>query len=603
MPSNSLRSDLVFAGLVTAAWAGLLLVPDGRAYGGVHWWVWRASALLGVGVLGVLWSRRTAASQSPPTPSRSHGIEPLTLVLLLGLTVVAYAEPMRLRFWRGTDEFACLLPPAFASQWLSPPGGRPLLFAPVQAFGHYCSGARIEPFLWLAALLWFANAVLLRAIVRRLTGSTLLATLAAVLLIVHRGEPLRFYVLANALFYLLPVFFFLSGVALWLRSYDHGGRGALVLACAFLALALLMTEGLFPLAAAVPVLAWLHGRRERRRYLAWAGCWYGLVAVLAVKFARYIAAAGSTSYQSQQVGDAWGDPAGLASSLLDKLATASLYVERTNPYGRFALAFYAAALLAGAAVLFAARRRSGALSLQTLGLACAGAVLAHLLGLLPFLHLGLDRSQYFAAPGQVLAVACILLAATRLVPRQGGVLVLVLLVAAISGVAAKRSYRYQTYPAAIGFEKTVRVFEQIHAFAPRFEPGTILLLEVMPGQRSPLSDFNYHVWRLADAVLGVPALQTGQPDPLGQDAVQTTRGLRFPVPGSPSLTDVATFDRLVAFQLTQDGTVNFLKTRPRWPGYDPQARIRAGPVDPLPFLRLPVWDSPLGSLLMERSQP
>src|SRR5439155_305603 len=130
--------------------------------------------------------------------------------LLLGLTVVTFYQPLLKQFWGGFDDLMNLDPvkASFWSIYSDIGGSRPLTF-PLVALVRGLFPGRIDVFLWLGAGLWWANGLLLFALLRRLLPrARAVPWLAAALLVLHHADPVRFLVLFATIYYQTGVFFF-----------------------------------------------------------------------------------------------------------------------------------------------------------------------------------------------------------------------------------------------------------------------------------------------------------------------------------------------------------------------------------------------------------
>src|SRR5262249_31331630 len=156
---------------------------------------------------------------------------------------------------------------------------------------------RIDVFLWLAVGLWFANGLLLFALLRQVCPrAAAVPWLASALLVLHHADPYRYLALWATNVYLTGLVFFQASLWLLLVSYKHQRRTLLTVSCLLLAASLMNNEGLFPLALLGPVLLRLRERRGRALG-TWVGFWLGTVALLALRFGLFARSGASQLYQ------------------------------------------------------------------------------------------------------------------------------------------------------------------------------------------------------------------------------------------------------------------------------------------------------------------
>jgi hypothetical protein len=525
------------------------------------------------------------------------------LVLLALLTFVVYWQPLQMHFWGGCDEQACMVAPdydpihGFIEQWQNPPGGRPLAFYPLRTFGYFVCPNRVEGFVVLAFFLWLGNALLLKGIVDRMVPSVpALGTTAAVLLIVHRAEPLRYWVMWSALYYLLPLFWFLLALWLLLLSFDRRSYVLLATACVALSAALLAMEGLYPLAVFGPVLMWFK-RDDLKPYWKWTAAWCATTAVWAVLFVRYLMVRGETSYQARQAGNFFHQrPEVLWGSFTEKVASITQYLLPLIPEASHVLRWTAIAACVGVLLLFSLRHTSATFSRQRLGIVLGIGAAWAVLGILPFLHLpGLYRTQFLAAPGQAIFLAGVLVLLLSWLPvrvRVAGWTVALILMAASSGVHSHLHQSNILLGRASNFQKTTYIFEQIESISPSFPSGTIVLFEVENSQESPIG-YNYHVRRLGEIVLGVQAGQINYEDPIGEISQLTDKGVSFAA-GHPE-PELVPYENVVIFRLERCGALSLVSELPETisaqarASYRPLERLLPGPFAELRYLRQTPW--------------
>jgi hypothetical protein len=556
-----------------------------------------------LGLLGcVVWcvlQRRLRAAPPPPddlggTARSGWRRGALVVALLATLTAASYYQPLKKQFWGGADEF-CNFEDAKAlwSDGFDAFINRPFIVAPA-VLAKALTPDRIQGFLWVAALLCLANGLLLYGALRQAwPGACALPAAAAALLVVNRADSSRFYVMWTTNFYWSALAFFLLGLWLLLLSYRRGSRALLALACLSLAGALLINEGVLPLAGLALVLLWLV-RGARGRGLVWTYAWLGTMTLLAARFALFLLARGENSYQAAQAAGALRQPELLLASLRLHLGTFLNYFQRTASagHGQSALvALAAAAALVGLALGRRPARRRGYL------LALPLAAAAMVLGTAPFLHIQAPfRTEFFTAPGQAVLLACGICLAAELLGRWVGVATAAAAVGLLAANCTRETCREQDLSRAqhpINFEKTVHVFQQIHALAPALRPDTLVLLVLDENIPTPLGA-NYCCVLASRCFLGAPTIQATLPDTAQSRPIfkkDTVTALNC------GWCEEAPYDHLLAFRLALDGSVSLLRHLPTAllpPGhsgsrYDPRAVVRPGPIHELPYLRYPRW--------------
>jgi hypothetical protein len=567
---------------------------------------WWTAGLLGVG-LWLLIHRRVEGASPPGKPGPPPGPAEwpraaIEALLLAGLTGVTFFDPLRRHFWGGFDEPNSSLASVMARVW-SPLWdemlGRPLLGLPA-LLGQTLTPDRIEGFLWLAAALCFANSVLLMAIIRRLLPrGALVAGMAAVLLVANRAEPLLFFPMWTTNFYWLALFWLLLALWLLLLSDERQGRGLLVASCASLGAGLLTSEGLFALALLGPLLLWLRGRRGSS-LRTWSYAWLGTMTLLAVRFGAHLLLSQERTYQGRTL--AGVGVTGLLHNLVDRLMLEFAYFRWPASPVEYGLSWVAALVGAAALLAGAARLPEPARRRRAYGLGLAVAVLALLLGLAPFVHIGTPwRTQYFAGPGQAATLAFAIGLLGSALPGWLGRGAVVAIASLLVANATAVSLRSQDSPGPpIRFERTAHVVRQIHALSPGLGRDTLILLVLDERDVTPLG-VNYHVCALFSVAIDALATQTNYADPHGNGPTFTPQGVTTRCP------DVFEhgYDRLVAFRLATDGSVRLLLRLPAWlvpeeqvaGRYRPLARLRPGPIDEPRYLRYPSWSEPPADVL------
>ena len=452
--------------------------------------LWRASASL---------SRRQSEqslndSGGINSPTRSATEVVVLMVLLAVLTYFTFTVPLRIHFWGGGDEHISLseIQPIRSLLVCDATLNRPFTMLPVLV-GQRLAPDRIEGFLWLATGLCWANGLFLFLILREaLPRARLLRAGAAVLLIVDRSDPARFYVMWASNFYWTALAFTLASAWLFLRSYRIGSRPLLVLACIMLVIAALTNEGAYPLAALTLAVAWLMPA-SRHRLPVWGFAWIGMLSLLALRFILFLTEHSGDAYQTAQVAGAMRSPGMLLDNLRLHLATTLSYFEMHGGLRRHWHWALPAGAIAVAIIFFmssarrACRFRDAERGIDVGTLAMG--FIAMLCGSAPFLHMNYAfRAEFFAAPGKaVLLASGLCLIGSRLGRhRVAFVTIVVGFLAANATGEATRTQVAKRASSPIHFEAVTHVFQQIHAFSPTMAPDTIVVWTSMRCPSMPI---------------------------------------------------------------------------------------------------------------------
>jgi hypothetical protein len=515
----------------------------------------------------------------------------LSTGFLFAFVTTAFYLPMRLHFWGGYDDFMSLLDDSaviWNDSW-DMGLGRPLLG--IQSFiANVLTPDQIEGELYVAVGLCFLNALVLIGIIRCvLPEGAVIAMVAAVLFVVNRAEPLTFFVAWATNFYWMALFWFMLALYLLLISYSREWRWLLSVACASLGAALLTSEGLFPLALIGPLLLYFQAD-NRRRLLVWTFAWLGTGLLFGVRLTTRLLEGGS--YQGRYLADVHVKETFLHAGTL--LSTIGSYFNVSGSIPRH-WGYWLLALALGVAAAVSVRDLPRRIRPRACLIGMGVAAFANILAIAPFLTLGTTwRTQYFAAPTQAVLVAFGLALIGSLMPRRLGRFVMMAVSAVLVASAGAQAWRSQEdVRSAVRFEKTVHIFNQVHAISPDLPKDTLLLFVLDDGADTPLG-VNYHVVELSRLVLGASALQVNFVDPHG---VAVTR---FGIDGIDLWFQEILhyrYDQVVAFRLSANGTVSLLETLPGsllgvpglGVGYAPLARLRPGPITQLRFLRYLPW--------------
>jgi hypothetical protein len=447
----------------------------------------------------------------------------------------------------------------------------------------------------VAGGLCLLNGLLLAAVVRRLLpGEPSVAAAAGVLLVCHRGDPSRFFVMWTTNYYWASLAFLLLAVWLLVVSTQSGRRAVLLAACVALGASLLSSEAGYPLALLGPALLWLAGARGDR-LLIWSFAWMGTAGLMAVRLLCFFVSSAGASYQGDKASAILESPLLLLANLRAQSEPFLSWFQgmQFGPGYRAVAALAAAAAVA--AVLLAGggsgeRRRRG-----LVGLGAAAAVA--LAGVVPFLTFPwVFRTQFYAAPGEAALIAVALGLVCGLAGRRAGRVALAVVVAALAANSAAEARRSQdTADKFTSFVKSVRILQQVHAASPAMSRDTLVLLVTDEGTVGPLGPNSTTVW--LTHVLGYVVTQANGPDLCGDEPEFLSDRVGAGKGGSWGMFP---YEKVVAFHVTPDGTVSLLRSLPDnlvpdrsvAARYNPLPLLRPGPIRPLRFYRYPAWVRP-----------
>lgn len=522
--------------------------------------------------------------------------------LLLGVTIVSFYQPLRIHFWHGADDFGPLIPSSVWTEAADTGQNRPLMYMP-HRIGAMVTPDRIEGFLWLAVALCFFNGALLGGFLRSATSlPPSVCASAALLLVANRADYARFAPLWASNAYCASVFLLLASLWSLAVSFQRGSRLLLVFSCILVIASLLVVEGGYLLALIGPASLLL--KKDRNQVLVWLFAYLGSIGVTGLRFALFLLETSGNSYQAASTSAVLKSPALMIENLKLHLGAPLAYFTDFSLPGSDWPSALLALLLAAMVFALSTGNAVQRLSFKTYSKGIGAAVLALLLGTLPFLPVsGLFRTHFFAAPADAALVAIALGLVGSLFPRRTGMWIFGTLICVLVGHSTLASLREQKAAIAsenVYFEKTVHIFNQVHSLSPKFAPGSLIVFVLDDNIPSPLR-MNYGVYILSEAILGTPALQANFKDITPSDwSVDFAPGsvvVTIPAVGSLSSKREFRYDQIVAFRLTADGTVSLLERLPtrvlpignHATSYAPLALMRPGPVDELQYLRYPLW--------------
>ncbi|RBP43894.1 4-amino-4-deoxy-L-arabinose transferase-like glycosyltransferase [Roseimicrobium gellanilyticum] len=564
-------------------------------------WPWMIGFPVGTLALLVLWNRMAGKEESltVAAPEPWHAWRwVLTILLLAGVTVVTFFIPLTIHFWGGGDEIQMLRSEVWSSGFdkgLS----RPLNMI-YYWLGRQLTPDRIEGQLIVASLLCLANGVFLMGVVRELLPKDrILPVAAGVMMVLNRGDLSRFMIMWTTSLYWGPLCFILLATWLFLVSSRRRSRVLLFAACFSLGVALLGTEGLFPLAGVLSFLVYRYWQDRRHGFL-WFFAWNGTVALFASRFVQFLLSKGGDVYQLRQTKGSHGH-IDIATAIKVHLTA---FLEYFNLRGALWEYWPAAAgvsvmvlLVLWLAPRLATAEPTGP-SRKALLFAALAAGGAMIFGFLPFLHIPhLFRTHFLASAGESVCFAALVCLAGSFLPvrwRGAGTSLLIAGIAGVTSIATFTSQQYERRISSITFEKVTSVFEQIHSLSPRLEPGSAVLFVLDDGISSPLGGL-YHMNRVSELVLGAPSYivngsSTEVTGKIGPKGIIPTH--EFIVSGEYG------YENLVAFRLSYDGTTRLITELPpaliaEAPDaarlYRPLNLLHPGVINPLPIFRLPKW--------------
>ena len=533
------------------------------------------------------------------------------LLLLLVLTFVTYYQPLKIHFWSGVDECLAVRPAPLWDWNIETSQNRPLLVIG-HAFVASFAGYRLEPFLWFAASLLFLNAALIMGILRRvLPTAPHVAWIAAVLVIANRSDFARYLFWITNLYW-PAIFLLLSAVWLLLVSYDKGSRIGLAVSCGLLLCSSLMYEASLPPACLAVFLIWWRG--ERQKTFVWLAAWCGTIVVVAVRLVIFVATQSTSSYQITST--QWGlkHPSRLLLGLKMHLtAPWSYFRDLQWPDAHWGWAIAAIGLTVAVCML-GFRRDSGFPNVKLHLKAVAWSVAALIVSVLLFLPIPnlLFRTHFYAAPVEAVILALLIsllgLFAGRRYGRwlMTGVTIVLVASSTVEGLSGQEKAKAD---AGVYFEKTVRIYDQLHSLAPQLAPKSLLLLVVDETVPYHVLGYDYSTWMTTVAILGTPMLEVKPALHVEQvrrnkrnakplfvsDSVISDIGVFFPTPEPLK----HRYDQVAAFRLSKDGTVTLLTDLPRamLPEknaaqlYHPLAILKPGTRSEVPCLRYMSWSA------------
>jgi hypothetical protein len=523
------------------------------------------------------------------------------VVVMVATGVVVFYLPMREHFWGGCDDVCCINA-QHQGVWLAAWDN---YSRPMWGLGPWIGNAltpnRVDGYLWTASFMYLLNALLLVGIVRRLLpGEAAVAVAAGLLLLCHRGDDSRFFLMWTGIWYWTSLALLLLGTWLFLESGRAGNRTGLVVSCLAVGSALLGSEAGYPLAALAPVLLWLSGVRGGR-FWVWTAAWTGTVAILAVRFLTYILTTHG-SYQSLHTTGVLKNPEQLLKNLSAQTEPALRWVADANTIASYPSAAVLAAVMAGLAVLLAGRATAGGMRKFTVGVGVAITVAAAgLVAFLPFDYA--FRTQFYTAPGQAALLAVAIGGLCRILGRRAGPVALASVVAVLAAIAATGNRHCQdTADRYVNFDKTVRVLRQVYAATANVPSDALIVLMTEHGHAPPLgqqrsiavfSDSVFPAQVMCDDRTGAIGVKVAfLHDRVNMETNITLHG-RFGSIDFP-------YEKLVLFRVTADGTVSLLRHLPDEvclderveARYNPLAVLKPGPINEPRYIRYPSWVTP-----------
>jgi len=541
--------------------------------------------------LGLAWWRygQTGVPLVANVP-RDWRLAALVAAVLLLVTWLGFYVPQLKHFWGGYDDFVGYQPtvPVLWGESYDHSQNRPAM-GWAYLLGHLLAGGRIEGFLWLSTIEAFVGAWLVWLILQTvLPGARSLALGAAALYVVNRADPLKFYPTWAANPYGLAVVLLLLAGWLFVVSWQRQNRVMLVASCLSL-MASLATYETGYLLAGLPILyVWMRRRRDSQ-WRFWIAAWISTVALMAMRFALFLLMS-ERAYQNNMVKSANLGIAPLIKNLrrhLEPFQTFFDFQPDASSHWLPACVVFAAT---ASAVWWLSRSdqiTKPAQWLVVIGVATLGVVLA----VAPYAHVaGNERTQFFAAPALAVLAAALFGAGTSVLPKRLAQLVFCTAIGVLCGNATAQSLRSQSADKGVTYEKTVHVFEQIHALSPTLSPDTLIVLAHR--NDSPLgvdycADCTSEVCGIGCRVLSIGG-------GMHRYLMSEFREKDINITGFANTT--IGYDRLVVYRLDSDGTLHFCS---EWPSdvfgpqgashYAPLQRMQPGTITPLRYLNYPSW--------------
>ena len=561
------------------------------------------TTVLGEIALLTTWVRSLSISRPNECPSFRISIQgTIQFVLLAMISFFAFYLPQKLNFWGGYDEFQAFQP-TVACLWgfaFDNLNGRPAL-GWSYVFGRVLGSGTIDGYIWMSGIQSLINASLLYAIVQLLLPqSRAIAIAAAILLIVNRADPLKFFPLWAANPYNLAVGFWLLGFWLFLVSWRQRNRALLVVACLSFGITLLMYEVGYLLAAIPLIVLWTE-RKSSPLWKLWCFSLVATISLFAVRVAVFQLTSGS-SYQLSQVGSKGISPGDLLSNLYFHLLPTVRSLSFSFDFQEnIAIALTVFALATSAVWISGSydERQKAHVLLKVVGIAALGIFLG--VGLYSHMK-GNERTQFFAGPFQAVFIAMILGSVYLLLSKSMARATLSLIVGFVAASSTVASFREQDKTYHITYDKLVHVSQQIRALSSTIAKDKLII--VLIDGKSPLGA-NYATYDGSRYWLGPRMLQIlDVPDwTLKSNFEDGKVALEL---FDKRLTVFPTQD-LIVFKLDADGT---LYLQPEWPsdqrlpkdvdGYSPLANLSTGPINMHPDLDFPSWSGPPNDIVRQR---
>jgi len=531
-------------------------------------------------------------------------------LLLLVVTLAAFYVPMRRYFWTGNDEMSAITGSTVWSTNGENGYSRPMLFWTAY-LPLALSDNTVIGFLSFHLLLCYATAVLTYSIVRMLLPrSGGIALIAALLYIASPIEPTRFYVMWMSP-YPFQEFLLLILIGLFARSYLRGWRWMLVFSGFLLIISALINEAILPATLLGPLLLVILWRKHRsiHRALVWCYLWFGVEAILGLRFVSFLVNPNrADAYQAQFVDRAHGIGGLIANLMMQASATFKYVVLNAEWSAYLSYGVFIGALIFCVLVILLPRSEQKLPFKLTLA-GFGGGVLAMLLAVSAFaFEWHVWRTEFLALPFHAILWAFAIALIGSLLPRRWyrpwliALPTLLITLSMSSLLAANEHSIYQWTPSAkpvplypaIQYDKTRSILQQIRHIAPAFTPGTVLVFYLDSSSPSTLPETSlgvgYYVRQLGNVTLGaMDTYQTNYTDFIGWTSELTPDGLS-------TLSNVRTvypYNQLIIFRVSEAGEVSLAEKIPaEWlpdgvdiVDYNPTARIIDGQQTPIPFFQ------------------
>ena len=557
-------------------------------------WCMPLHILVGYTLL-VVWFRCSAVGKPAKTIwARPSSDLCISLLAIAVVSLVAFYLPQTKHFWGGFDDFSAY-EPSVLQLWgktFDMQSGRPFL-GWSYVFGRALGGGRIEGFIAFAALICMMNATILCVYIRSvLPNSRALALGSALLLIVNRSDPLKFYPLWAASPYGLAVGFMLLAMFLFHASWCTQHRGLLLLSCASLGTTLLMYEVGY-LLAIIPLIALWFYRRQNHFFFFWAYSWIATLGLFAIRVLIF-QLTNKNSYQLKQASESQLSLEVISRNTITHFKPIELYFKVSDSLLSYSTVGLLIFVVVATAVWWVGKydkRSSIALSILVFVISALGILFA----IAPYSHIaGVERTQFFASPSQAVLVAFTIGILGYYSPRLVASLSIGPVIGLLAANATVESYHLQDRKFHVTYDKTVHVCQQILALSSILTDDELVVL--LHKEPSPLG-VSYGIFSGSPFWIGAHIVPIGEA-PNSSVQIDFQEGSATVVFFNNAFKRY-TYDHLIVFRLDQNGTLYF---ESKWPmdsripelanGYDPLTLLATSKIVLPKDFNYPGWSGP-----------